>query len=137
MEDNELDKNIIKNDKTDIQNDAIDSKSSIPQAQTSSNSSSFKTIEQLISFLDKIDSKTKIKIKILDFNSFRQFLSIAHKYTSKFEIFRYVTEFEVISNDSQEKEKKETINFKESFTNWLKNQKIDSKIIEILQKEIE
>jgi DNA repair exonuclease SbcCD nuclease subunit len=98
------------------------------------NSHSFEVVCQL---LDKTDPKTKVKVKILDFESFRQFLPLVNKYTSKFEVFKYETNFEVISVNNQKCIDTETKSFKESFINWLKNQKIDPKITEILQKEVE
>lgn len=126
---------LVKNE--DIEKDTLKSKSSISQAQTCSNTHRFETVCQLTSFLDKTDSKTKIKIKILDFESFKQLLPFVSRYTSKFEVFKYQTDFEVISINNQICKDTETKTFKESFQNWLKNQKIDSKIIEILQKETE
>jgi hypothetical protein len=52
-------------------------------------------------------------------------------------IFKYETDFTIVSDKVQNGVKTETATFKESFTNWLKNQKIDPKITEILQKEVE
>jgi DNA repair exonuclease SbcCD nuclease subunit len=99
-----------------------------------SNSYSFEVVCQL---LDKTDPKTKVKVKILDFESFRQFLPLCHKYSTKFETFKYETSFEVVSANNQKDTQAEMISFKESFINWLKNQKIDPKIAEILRKEVE
>lgn len=96
-----------------------------------------RSLAEVIAFLDKTDPKTKVKVKILDFESFRQFLPLCNKYSTKFETFKYETSFEVVSANNQKCINKEMISFKESFTNWLKNQKIDPKIMEILQKEVE
>ncbi len=96
--------------------------------------------EVIVSFcqkLDKIDPKTKVKVKIHDFESFRAFLSFVPKYINRFSLFKYETDFELISVNTQKREETEINNFKESFANWIKNQKIDPKIVEILQKEIE
>jgi DNA repair exonuclease SbcCD nuclease subunit len=142
----ELSKNCLKNtSKEALQNtipdqigntgkDTIDPKSKQIACTNLSNPYSFEAVCQL---LDKTDPKTKIKVKILDFESFRQFLPLVNKYTSKFEVFKYETDFEVISVNNQKCIDTETKSFKESFINWLKNQKIDQKITEILQKEIE
>jgi hypothetical protein len=92
-------------------------------------------IEALCQWLDKLDPQIKVKVKILDFESFREFLPLVNKYSSKFEIFKYETEF-IIIPEKDNKAKTEITTFKESFLNWLKNQKIDPKITEILQKEI-
>lgn len=127
---------VILSENEEIDKDTLEQKSSISQAQTIQNKHSFDDICQLTVFLDKLDSKTKIKVKILDFESFRQFLPIVNKYSSKFEVFKYDTQFEVVSANNQKLIDKEMTSFKESFTNWLSQQKIDSKIKEILEKEI-
>lgn len=88
--------------------------------------------------LDKTDPNTKVKVKILNFESFRQFFPLCHKYDTKFHIFKYETQFEVVSANTQICKDTETKTFKESFHNWLSKQlNLDSKIKEILQKEIE
>jgi DNA repair exonuclease SbcCD nuclease subunit len=94
-------------------------------------------ILKLQAALDQFNPKTKVKIKILDFESYREFLPFVNKYSAKFEVFKYATEFEVVSDNTQKGVKTEIATFKESLTNYLKNQKIDPKITEILQKEIE
>lgn len=97
----------------------------------------FNNINDLINFLDKTSPKTKVKVKILDFESFRLFLPLCNKYSTKFVTFKYETSFEVVSVNNQKDTQTEMTSFKESFRNWLKQQTIDSKIAEILQKEIE
>jgi DNA repair exonuclease SbcCD nuclease subunit len=123
--------------KGDVGKDTLEPKSSIAQAQTSQNPRRFEAVSQLSSFLDDLAPKTKVKVKILNFESFRLFLPLCSKYSTKFETFKYDTSFEVISVNHQKCKDTETKSFKESFTNWLKNQKIDVKITEILQKEVE
>jgi DNA repair exonuclease SbcCD nuclease subunit len=114
---------------------AIDnSKLSISEGENPPNPSQ---IEVLCQTLDKLPAKTKVKVKILDFESYREFLSFVNKYTNKFEIFKYETQFKVVSINNQKLGLTETKSFKESFNNWLSKQKIDNKIKEILQKEIE
>jgi hypothetical protein len=97
----------------------------------------FNGISAISSYLDKTDPKTKVKVKILDFESFREFLPLCSKYSIKFETFKYTTEFNVVSDLVPSSEKNQMTSFKESFANYLKNQKIDPKITEILQKEVE
>jgi DNA repair exonuclease SbcCD nuclease subunit len=120
-----------------IENDTPEAKSTILQAENPLNPKRFGDVCLLSSFLDKTDPKTKVKVKIMDFESFRQFLPLCSKYSTKFATFKYETNFEVISVNNQKCKDIETKSFKESFQNWLKNQKIDPKITEILQKEIE
>lgn len=116
--------------------DTLEPKSSISQAQNPSNPRRFEAVSQLSAFLDDLAPKTKVKVKILDFESFRLFLPLCNKYSIKFEAFKYDTEFNVVSDLAPTSVKNETINFKESFTNWLKNQAIDEKIRDILLGEI-
>jgi hypothetical protein len=121
----------------DMEKDTIEPKSLISQAQNPSNNYSFDDVCQLNAFLTKIDPRTKIKVKIGDFESFRQFLPLVNKYSAKFALFKYETNFITIPDNTQKCKLAELTTFKESFTNWLKNQKIDPKIVEILQKEVE
>jgi len=97
----------------------------------------FEGVSELSTYLGKIDPNTKVKIKILDFESFRQFLPLVDKYSNKFHLFKYETNFTVISDNNKKQGQTEINSFKESFINWLKNQKIDPQITEILQKEVE
>lgn len=94
-------------------------------------------LKEFINYLDSLNSNTKVKVKIMDFESFRQFLPLANKYSAKFALFKYTTEFNIVSDLTPDNAKKEMTNFKESFNNWLSKQIIDNKIKEILQKEIE
>lgn len=96
-----------------------------------------RSLAEITALLDKLPPNTKVKVKILDFESFRQFLPLVNKYNNKFYLFKYETDFEIIQEKTLTNIKNEMTNFKESFTNWLKNQKIDPIIKEILQKEIE
>jgi hypothetical protein len=104
---------------------------------SSTNPSNPSQIDLLCQQLDKLPPKTKVKVKILDFDSFRAFLPLVNKYSSKFEIFKYTTEFDNILDLAPKNVEKEKTTFKESFNNWLSQQKIDDKIKEILKKEIE
>ena len=111
-----------------------DSKLSIPKGENPPNPSQ---IEVLCQTLDKLPAKTKVKVKILDFESYREFLPFVNKYSVKFEVFKYQTDFEVIQEKALTNAKTEIATFKESLMNYLKNNKIDPKITEILQKEVE
>jgi DNA repair exonuclease SbcCD nuclease subunit len=96
-----------------------------------------RSLAEITAFLDKTSSGTKIKIKILDFESFREFLPFVNRYSNKFSLFKYETDFIVISDNVQKGQLTEMTSFKESFTNWLSQQNVDQKIKEILQKELE
>jgi len=133
----ELSKKEAQNPPLDPHKETPNLKSSISEGETPPDSGQFNSISAITSYLDKIDPKTKVKVKILDFESFRQILPLVDKYSYKFEVFKYSTEFDVISVNNQKVGLTEMTNFKESFANYLKNQKIDPKIMEILQKEIE
>ena len=119
-----------KNDQNKAIEDDVLAKKDVPT------SSCVKSEEEIEAYLDQLDPKTKVKVKILDFESFRQFLPLVNRYSNKFSLFKYETNFTVISDINKEVGQTELISFKESFMNWLKNQKIDEKIKEILLKEI-
>jgi hypothetical protein len=96
-----------------------------------------RSLTEVTALLDKTDPNTKIKVKIMDFKSFREFLPFCQKYYTKFHTFKYSTEFNVISDLTPDSAKKEITNFKESLSNWLRQQNVDQKIKDILQKEVE
>ena len=121
-------------DLSQVGKDTFKQNESISQAQNQAKKPL--SIGDCQTYLDKLDPKTKVKVKIMDFESFRQFLPLVNKYSSKFEIFKYETEFTVVSVNRQKCIPTEMTSFKESFNNWLKNQKIDPKIMEILKGEI-
>ena len=93
-------------------------------------------ILELQAALDQLNPKTKVKVKILDFESYREFLPLINKYNAKFETFKYITDFEVISEKGDNNIKTEMTSFKESLSNYLKNNKIDESIRKILEEEI-
>jgi DNA repair exonuclease SbcCD nuclease subunit len=116
------------------QNETLNTKESKSQAQSSSKKTL--SLDECQKTLNSLDSKTKVKIRIHDFESFKQFLSLVSRYTSKFSVFKYETEFEVISVNKQNCQLTETNTFKESFLKWLEAQEIDVQIKDILLKEI-
>ena len=115
-------------------NDTFQSEESKSQAQSSSKKT-FSLIE-CQEILDSLPSNTKVKIRIHDFESFKQFLSLVSRYTSKFQTFKYETCFEIISPINQKCIEKETKTFRETFVKWLGDQEIDKQIKDILLKEI-
>jgi DNA repair exonuclease SbcCD nuclease subunit len=118
-------------------NDTIQTEKVAPEAKESGFLGYFKGVSDLSAYLGSLDPKTKVKVKILDFESFRQFLPFCSKHSTKFETFKYTTEFNVVSDLTPNSAKKQITNFKESLSNWLNQQNVDNKIKEILQKEIE
>lgn len=126
---------LAQNSENKEQNETLDIKESKSQAQSSSKKTL--SLDECQQTLNSLDSSTKVKIRIHDFESFKQFLPLVSKYINRFAIFKYDTDFEIVSVTNQKCILNETKPFKEVFKNWLQNQKIDSKIVEILQKEIE
>jgi len=131
MSDNDLDKN---NQIEGSKNDALTKKSSSTGLKQGKNALN---LAQCQTYLDKLPPNTKVKVKILDFESYREFLPLCRNYDTKFATFKYETSFEVISDSTEKSIRTEMTSFKESFKNYLNNQKIDPKITEILQKEVE
>jgi DNA repair exonuclease SbcCD nuclease subunit len=121
------------NQEKNPQNTSLDQKSSKLAPISASNPSQ---IEVLCQTLDKTNPNTKVKVKILDFESFRKFLPLVNKYSNKFHLFKYSTEFDIISVNTQKSISTEIDTFKESLLKWLENQQIDKIIKEILLKEI-
>ncbi len=118
---------------SDVGKDTNNQNKSISQAQNPSNPSQ---IEALCQQLDKLPENTKVKVKILDFESFRQFLPLCNKYSTKCETFKYETQFEVVPVNTQKDRLTEMTNFKENILKWLEIKQIDKIIKEILLKEI-
>lgn len=128
---NELDKNSQKLDDKSIASTKINSSKELKSGKNPLN------LTQCQAFLEELNSNTKVKIKILDFESFKQFLPFINKYNSKFSLFKYETNFENIPDNQINKNKKEMLTFKNSFQKWLNQQNIDNQIKQILLKEIE
>jgi hypothetical protein len=122
-----------KNSKT--QNDMSETKSTVLQAQTCPNPHRFEDICQLNEYLLNLTDITKIKVKIIDFESFKQFLPLEGKYRKKFARFVRENDFELIS-DKTLKGAKSEIDLKQSFEEFAKEKEIDEEIKDIINKEI-
>jgi DNA repair exonuclease SbcCD nuclease subunit len=109
----------------------------VPGAPSEEIHASESSISAVCQKLDKMTPNTKVKVKILDFESFRQFLPFCNKYSSKFEVFKYETSFEIISVNNQKNIQTEMTSFKQSILKWIEQQNLDTKVKEILLKEIE
>lgn len=117
--------------------DTINQNKSISEGENPSNNRIFNDVCQLISYLNSISDKTKVKIVIKDFENYRNLLPKIGFYQSKFATFKVSTDFEVVSVCSEKDTQSEMTTFRESFKDYLENNKIDDKVKEILQKEIE
>ena len=120
----------------DTQDETLEAQSPKTAPINPSNLRQNQAITDLISKLDKTDPNTKVKVKIMDFDSFRQFLPLSHIYINKFDTFKYETHFEVISDKQIVRAKNQTDTFLESFKKWLDNQQINIIIKDILLEEI-
>jgi DNA repair exonuclease SbcCD nuclease subunit len=125
-----LDKNNIINN---LNAEASDSKSlNLPQ-QNPSNPS---TTETICGVLDKIDPKTKVKVVVHDFTSYKALLKVEDKYRLKF--IKYVREndFTLVSEFAPNNAKKETQSLKESFKQFANEKQVDESLRQIIDKEI-
>ena len=76
------------------------------------------------------------KFILLPNKSFRQFLPLCNKYSTKFVTFKYETEFDVVSDLAPISVESQKTTFKQSILKWLENQQIDKTIKRILLEEI-
>jgi DNA repair exonuclease SbcCD nuclease subunit len=88
-----------------------------------------------VKWLDSIPPKTKVKVKIMDFNSYKQFLLVEQKYKDKFHKFVRENNFEIMSQVSSSK-KKDSENLEQSFDRFAKEKMVDEEIQGIIKKEI-
>ena len=89
---------------------------------------------QLFKFLDQLDPKTKVKVKIQDFESFKLYLPSEEKYQSKF--IKYVREndFEIVT--LKKDPKNNLVSLADNLKNWLSEHKVDDEIQTIIKEEI-
>jgi DNA repair exonuclease SbcCD nuclease subunit len=114
---------------------SLDSKSSVSQGENPVNTKRFETAALIESYLAKVDPKTKVKVVIKDFESFKAFLSFENKYKEKFIKFVRENDFELISDNRVIRAKSE-IDLKQSFEEFAKEKEIDKEIKDIINKEI-
>jgi hypothetical protein len=126
-----IDKNAI-SDPQNVQNESKKERKMKSKGESASNPSTTMGISELIAFLDKLDPRTKVKVKVLDFESFQGLLPLVNRYTYKFEIFKYENKYEINIVPTENKEEKEILKFKEAFTKWLAEQKVNDQIKNIL-----
>lgn len=93
----------------------------------------FNTLSKLKGCLDKLKPETKVKIKVKDFESLKEILSIEEYYRGKFNVFIRENDFavtEIVEN------KKEQVDLKSSLMEFLEKNKVDKEIKDVLLKEI-
>lgn len=96
----------------------------------------FEAIKDLTTHLDKLDPKTKIRIIFKDYSLWREFLPIYHVYKQKFIVFRDKKDFLIQPIVEVVSEKKENKSLKESLIQFMKDNKVEQFIQDILLNEI-
>jgi len=82
----------------------------------------------------ELDPKTKIKVKIQDFDTFKSYLTLEPQFQSKFVKYVRENDFELTSNNpEQEKDNK---SLEENLDIYLKENNINSDVQQILREEI-
>jgi DNA repair exonuclease SbcCD nuclease subunit len=105
------------------------------EPQNPPNSLCFWSILELTSFLDGLDPNTKVRIIFKDYSLWSEFLNISKKYKDKFTQFVEKKDF-LISINGVNEVKNEKTNLKTSLKKWMETNQTESKIQEILLKEI-
>ena len=122
------------NDKIDPTQMASNSKSSISQAQSTSNSRQFSSIMAITPYLDQLDPKTKVRVIFQDYGLWREFLPLSETYKNKF--FKFVEKKDFIMSSNLVVAKQENITLKESLLKFLETNKIPEEIKKILLNEL-
>lgn len=122
----ELCKNIKKSDLSGIEN-----KKKTPNCSTKV----AKSMDEIVNILEKLPELTKVKVKIGDFDLFKEYINVEQKYHNKFTKYLRETDFEnIIINSSIPKEKSNNIN--DSLARFLKEKNIDPEVQKILKEKI-
>lgn len=116
-------------------NDVYFSKSLKSQAQSTRKTHCFKTLSTVLAYLDKLDSKMKIRVIFDSFDSWLEFRPHYDKYSDKFILFRDRKDFTLqsIMNDKKNDKSK---TFRESLEEYMKSNSISETIQKCLLKEI-
>jgi DNA repair exonuclease SbcCD nuclease subunit len=93
-----------------------------------------KALSDLLTKLDQLPAKTKVRIVFKDYQNWVNFLPYYERYKNKFIKFSDKKDFIMSSN--LDVAKKENITLKESLIKWMELKKIDEKIKQILLEEI-
>lgn len=111
-------------------NDTLEAKSSISQAQVMSK----KTLSW-VDTLTALDPKTKIRLLFTNFNCYSNCTNALAQFEHKFDVFKIKKDF-LMQDNTLIEAKTETLNFKDSLTNWLEKQQVNSQVKEVLIKEL-
>jgi DNA repair exonuclease SbcCD nuclease subunit len=122
------------NDKIDPTQMASNPKSSICQAQDSLKTRQFKALSEVLTYLDQLDPKTKVRIIFSDYSLWREFLPLSETYKNKF--FKFVEKKDFIMSSNLVISKTENITLKESLLKFLETNKVPEEIKKILLEEI-
>jgi DNA repair exonuclease SbcCD nuclease subunit len=125
---------LSKNDQNQVIANDLPTKNVPKTSSDKANPSSNLTLSDLLTKLDQLPPKTKVRIVFKDYENYRNFLPYYQKYQDKFVKFVEKKDF-VISNNLIVA-KSENITLKESLINWLEKNKVDEKIKEILLEEL-
>jgi len=127
--------NLGKNLDLDPSKMTLNPKSSISQAQSTSNSRQFNDIQSILAYLDQLDSKTKVRVIFSDYSLWREFLPLSETYKSKFSKFIEKKDF-LISVNREISISTETSSLKDSLIKFLETNKIPEEIKQILLEEL-
>lgn len=116
-------------------NDTPEAEKTQQRGKESGFSSVFEGVSDLITYLDTLNANTKVKIKVKDFESYKQFLPLEWKYQQKFVKFVRENDFELISKNNQ-KSKQTEIDLKKSFEEFAREKQIDNEIKTIINNEL-
>ena len=103
-------------------------------SQNKANPPSNLTLSDLLTKLDQLPPKTKVRIVFKDYENYRNFLPYYQKYQGKF--VKFVDKKDFVISNNLVVAKSENITLKESLINWLEKNKIDEKIKEVLLNEL-
>jgi DNA repair exonuclease SbcCD nuclease subunit len=130
-----IDIELTKNSTSITSNDASKTKNIVPTSSGKRNCASFLSISDITAYLDKLDSKIKIRVIFNNYDLWREFLPLSDKYKDKFFLFKEKKDF-LISEHSLAKAKNEMTSLKESLKNYLEKNKVEEEIKKIILEEI-
>lgn len=88
-------------------------------------------LKETLSILDGLDSKTKVKIRILNFDDFKNYINEEKRYEQKF--FKYIRENKFETNKVEVKSDVKPEKTKESFLKYLDKNKVNADVKDILK----
>lgn len=91
-------------------------------------------LPQILPILDRIPAKTKVRVIVNDYLSWRELLNYEKTYIDKFSVFKIKKDF--ILQNIISIAKKENISLKDALIKWMTANNVDEKIREILLQEV-